>query len=200
MRDSVQILPRGRHGLAREEVLASQRARMLDALIEAVAEHGYAAATVSHVVKGARVSRETFYEHFSGKAECYLAAHAHVIGELLANTGAALRGPGTPLERLDRALAVYLESLSLRPAVARAFVLERHGAGKPAHEFAAAANADFADELTALFGTDDRFACDAFLAMLNNLVQVRVAADEAESLPALREPLMRVVRRYVGGE
>lgn len=197
MQESVRQLPRGRHGLAREEVLASQRGRMLDALTEAVAEHGYAGTTVAHIVKGARVSRETFYERFSGKAECYQAAYEHAIGELLEDAAAALRGPGTPLERLDRTLAVYLETLSARPAVARAFILERHGAAKPAHDFAAASNDAFADKLTDLFGTDDRFACVAFLAMLNNLVQVRVAAGDVDSLPELREPLIRVVRRYI---
>ena len=67
-------LPRGPHQLAREEVLASQRARMLEAMAHAVAAKGYAATTVADVVGGAGVSRKTFYEHFQDKEDCFLAA------------------------------------------------------------------------------------------------------------------------------
>ena len=67
-------LPRGPHQLAREEVLASQRARMLEAMAHAVADKGYAATTVADVVGGAGVSRKTFYEHFQDKEDCFLEA------------------------------------------------------------------------------------------------------------------------------
>ena len=40
---SSRALPRGRHRLSRETVAESQRERMLDAIVELVAEHGYAA-------------------------------------------------------------------------------------------------------------------------------------------------------------
>ena len=72
--DVITQLPRGPHRLAREEVLASQRGRMLAAIAEAVAEKGYAATTVADVVGRAGVSRKTFYEHFADKEECFLAA------------------------------------------------------------------------------------------------------------------------------
>ena len=44
---TVEQLPRGRHGLTRDEVLTSQRARMLDAICQAVAEKGYAGTAVN---------------------------------------------------------------------------------------------------------------------------------------------------------
>ena len=43
----MQQLPRGRHGLAREEVIASQRGRMLAAMADAVAEKTFARTTVT---------------------------------------------------------------------------------------------------------------------------------------------------------
>src|SRR5207249_11332900 len=55
-----RVLPRGPHGLAREVVQASQRARMLDAMAEAVAEKGYGAVSVADVIARAGVSRKTF--------------------------------------------------------------------------------------------------------------------------------------------
>src|SRR5215218_4516301 len=67
-------LPRGRHAAAREVVLASQRGRLLEAMAQCVAEHGYAVTTVAQVIARAGVSRKTFYEHFPDKRACFLAA------------------------------------------------------------------------------------------------------------------------------
>src|SRR3954449_13507932 len=52
----VRQLPRGRHRLTREEVTASQRGRMLQAMAAAVAEKGYTRMAVADVVAGAGVS------------------------------------------------------------------------------------------------------------------------------------------------
>ena len=79
-------LPSGRHGLARETVVASQRARLIDAMAQVVAEKGYAATTVADVVERAGVSRRTFYEQFADKEACFLAAYdvglAAVLGRI----------------------------------------------------------------------------------------------------------------------
>src|SRR3954447_24211790 len=83
---SIRPLPIGRHSLSREDVLASQRGRLLDAMAEAVAQHGYGATTVAHVVALAGVSRKTFYEHFADKEDCFLALYdagiAYVLGRI----------------------------------------------------------------------------------------------------------------------
>ncbi|MGH2866292.1 MAG: hypothetical protein ACRDNK_01820 [Solirubrobacteraceae bacterium] len=41
--DAPQRLPRGRHGMTREQVTGFQRGRMLRAMAEAMAEQGYVA-------------------------------------------------------------------------------------------------------------------------------------------------------------
>src|SRR5690606_30880284 len=70
----VKRLPRGPHGLPREEVERSQRERLLTAAAEAVAEKGYASMSVADILKGASVSRTTFYQLFDDKLDCFLAA------------------------------------------------------------------------------------------------------------------------------
>ena len=78
-------LPRGRHRLPREEVVSSQRTRMLRGMAEAMMEKGYVNTTVADVIGRAGVSRETFYQQFSSKADCFMSAfdaaclgvHAH---------------------------------------------------------------------------------------------------------------------------
>lgn len=49
----------------------AQRARILDALAQVVAECGYQGASVGLVVARARVSRRTFYEQFDGLEDCF---------------------------------------------------------------------------------------------------------------------------------
>src|SRR3954451_610367 len=91
-------LPRGPHGLTREEVAASQRGRLLLAMAGAAAEKGYAHTTVADVIAGAGVSRATFYEHFAGKEDCFVAAFDAGVEIMLGAVGAtAGDADGTPI-------------------------------------------------------------------------------------------------------
>jgi AcrR family transcriptional regulator len=133
----IRPLPRGPHGLERDEVLASQRGRMLDAMAESVALKGYAATTVSDVVSGAGVSRKTFYEHFSDKEDCFLAAFDAGVELILAAIGSAepeqAVGPGW-VGRMRARTRIYLETLASEPAFARSFLIEVFAAGPRALE------------------------------------------------------------------
>ena len=53
----------------------AQRAKLLEAMVQVVAEKGYDAATVADAVRVARVSRGTFYELFESKQACLVAAY-----------------------------------------------------------------------------------------------------------------------------
>ena len=61
------------------DIRGSQRARLVEGMIQAVAEKGYAAATVTDAVRAARVSRGTFYAQFASKEECFLEAYKYGI-------------------------------------------------------------------------------------------------------------------------
>lgn len=69
-------LPRGRTALDQEQIREQQRRRIINGAISAFAQRGYAATTITDIVKNARVSRQAFYEIFSSKEECFLAAEA----------------------------------------------------------------------------------------------------------------------------
>jgi len=122
-------LPPGRHGLPRAFVAENQRERLLNGIVEAVAEHGYNATTISRITGAAKISRRTFYEYFEGKEECFLAAYelieAHVLESMLAAPGAAAPWP----ERVRARLAALLDVLSRDPAVSRFFLIEPLSAG-----------------------------------------------------------------------
>ena len=65
-----QTLRSGRHRMSREEVLASQRGRIMRAVLIELGEKGAGGITVSGVVQRAKVSKKTFYENFEGLDPC----------------------------------------------------------------------------------------------------------------------------------
>jgi AcrR family transcriptional regulator len=121
-------LPKGPHGLTREQVQASQRQRILDAVLDVVGEHGYAAATVAHVTKSAGVSRTTFYEQFRSKQDAFLTAYDEFGKRFLSDMAHLDRT--TPAEVLAVAAARLVDLGRTRPLAARAFLLEIHAVGK----------------------------------------------------------------------
>ncbi len=122
-------LPPGRHGLPRELVAENQRERLLNGVVEAVAEHGYNATTIGRITDAAKISRRTFYEYFRGKEDCFGAAYAmideHVRGSMLAAAEPAEPWP----EQVRARLAALLEVLSRDLAVARFYLTEPLAAG-----------------------------------------------------------------------
>jgi AcrR family transcriptional regulator len=124
-------LPRGRHKLSVAEVRASQRERLLRAMLELVGERGYAATTVPDVVAAARVSRNGFYALFEDKADCFLALCDEVASETLDALLEAGRAD-TWLQALDTGMDVYLRSWQDRPLFARAYLVELPSAGERA--------------------------------------------------------------------
>jgi AcrR family transcriptional regulator len=122
-------LPPGRHGLPRAFVAENQRERLLNGVVEAVAEHGYNATTIARIAAAAKISRRTFYEYFEGKEDCFLAAYelieAHVLDSMLAAPGASEPWP----ERVRARLTALLDALARDPAVSRVFLIEPLAAG-----------------------------------------------------------------------
>ncbi|MBA3263545.1 MAG: TetR/AcrR family transcriptional regulator [Thermoleophilaceae bacterium] len=132
--DFPRRLPRGTHGLDRDVVEASQRARLLEAVGRAVAERGYAAATIDDVVRRAGVSKKTFYEHFADKEECFLAAYEAAGEQLLERVREAHANQDDWLERTRAQISAYLRWLAAEPALARVFLIEVAAAGPQALE------------------------------------------------------------------
>ena len=127
-------LPRGTHGLDPRVVTESQRTRLLEAVGRAVAEKGYAGATIDDIVRGAGVSKKTFYDHFRDKEDCFLAAYEAAADELFARVREAQQGPVSWLERTRAGISAYLRWLAAEPALARVFLIEVGAAGPRAAE------------------------------------------------------------------
>ncbi|MGN2634910.1 TetR/AcrR family transcriptional regulator [Nocardia takedensis] len=197
-------LPRGRHGLPREQVVASQRERILTALADAMAESGYVGTSVAAVLKRAGVSRETFYEQFRSKEDCFEAAFERAVAGIVAKIAAAsdeVEAPsGAPVaaERMARILDAYFEGLLEEPAYARLYLVEVYAVGAKAVARRAALQASFVDVIAeALDARSDaqRFACVSYAAAVGAMATAKIAADDLDGLLALKEPLLAMVLR-----
>lgn len=192
---SASTLPRGRHGLSRQEVASAQRSRMMLALAEAMAEKGYAATSVADVLARARVSRETFYQQFSSKLDCFLQTFDAAAELLLATIDVGGDRSGSRAERVERTLATYLESLADQPSFARLFLVESYAAGPAAIERRAAVQARLVDSLVALLDIEeerDRFAVQALVAAVGSMVTVPLVVGDVAAVRALRDPLLEL--------
>ena len=118
-------LPRGPHGLTREQVRASQRERLIAATVELVGEHGYAEVSVHAIARRASVSVKTFYEQFDGKLQCLLAGYDEFTRVLYTRMAPQDVAPGADLgATVRRILGAYLVTMDENPRAARAFLVE----------------------------------------------------------------------------
>jgi AcrR family transcriptional regulator len=199
MPDAVpQQLPRGRHRLSREEVEQSQRSRLQLALAVAMSEKGYVGTSVADILKRAGVGRETFYQHFTSKLDCFMHAFDLACDVLLARLDMLEHSPGsTPAERFEVFFAAYLDVLADQPALSRVFLVEVYAAGPEAVERRSAIQADITTRLTRLLDVDTaegRFACEMLVAAVANLVTRPLVTGDVDALRALRDPVVAVVR------
>jgi AcrR family transcriptional regulator len=200
-------LPGGHHGLTREQIVDSQRERLLAAIAQEVAAKGYRATTITDVVKSASVSTRDFYELFKSKEECFLAAldvvHDH-LQELIAD---AVSGVEDWPRRVVAALRVALDFLAAEPDLARLCLVESVAA-TPAIAIRfrevvlacepplARGRAELADPDSLLPGTED-----AILGGIVSLATRSIVSGEAESLPTLLPDLVEfALGPYLGAK
>lgn len=122
-------LPPGRHGLPREFVTHNQRERLIAGIAEAIAENGYAGTTIAHITRHAAVSRRTFYEHFSSKDQCFVAAYDTVMEELRGRVGDAFDHEDEWPQAVKAGIGAMLAFLAAEPNLARLCMVEALVAG-----------------------------------------------------------------------
>lgn len=124
-------LPRGRAALPKSQVVAQQRARIMQGAIDEIAEVGYAASTVAGIIRRARVSRTTFYRMFADKVAAFEAAHlvaSHRLHRVI-GSNAGSHPQAFWRERVHSGVRTYLRNLENAPAFAYCFLVDIWGAG-----------------------------------------------------------------------
>ena len=208
----ISSLPSGYTGLPRQLVEASQRQRLVHGVTIAVAEKGFAAATIADITERAGVSKKTFYEHFTDKTSCFLAAYDHGSAAILgasARAAAAARADGHgAVEQLHAGTHAYLEFLVLEEPYARTFCLEMLAAGPEAIARHRGCREAFARSLEGWhelnrpehpeWPVPSALAFEAATGVVYELSSARVAAGRAAGLPALEDELVAAQLALLG--
>jgi AcrR family transcriptional regulator/DNA-binding MarR family transcriptional regulator len=113
-----------------EEVNDFQRARIVSAMVDVVAEVGYVNAAVAPVVARAGVSRRTFYELFNGREDCFLAAFEWGVEQVRTLVVDVYSSQRLWRDKMRHALAALLLLFDAQPQLARMCIVEAMGAGQ----------------------------------------------------------------------
>jgi len=106
------------------------RERLIAAMADAIEEKGYRQTTVADVVRLARTSRRSFYEHFTDRDACFLAVFDATNDQMAAQIAASV-DPELPWEeQIDRSLTAYLDTIAARPGLSRCFAYDLAALGE----------------------------------------------------------------------
>lgn len=204
-------LPRGRHQLPADVVRASQRERLLLAMLVLVAGNGYQATTVPEVVTRARVSRSVFYQEFESKLDCFLALcdeqSRGMIDQVLEAAGDFV--DRTWQEVITGGMDAYLRWWRDRPEFARAFLVELPAAGTEGLEHRIDLLRPFEDLFAGLarymrskdrtLAPLPRLAPKSVVRGTTDLIAEEVRQGRVATLPDLTGDLVDVISVALGG-
>lgn len=108
------------------------RRRLLDGLAEAIGERGYRASTVADIVRHARTSKRTFYDHFTGKEDCFLELLRADVDQLGRDLRAASDAQADWQQQIRQAVQAYVGHIESRPAVTLSLIRELPSLGASA--------------------------------------------------------------------
>ncbi len=106
-----------------------QRTRLLDATFAVVSEDGYRRMTARRVSGRAGVSNKTFYDLFSDREDCFLAAFDRAVAELAAVVRPAYESKRHWSEKVRAGLSALLELIGDEPGLGALVIVDALGAG-----------------------------------------------------------------------
>jgi AcrR family transcriptional regulator len=110
------------------------RQRLLDALATSIEEVGYRATTVADIVRRARTSRRTFYEHFADKDACFIALLTEANNEAIRGIRAAV-DPKAPAEtQIRQAITTWVTECEAVPGLTLSWIRDSPAIGAGARQ------------------------------------------------------------------
>jgi len=109
--------------MAVEESKDEQRQRLLDALVESIKERGLVDTQVSDVVRLAKASRRTFYNHFPDKESCYVELIDSLTEDVVDRLEAVTDRSRPAVGQIDQAIDGYMGIMLAEPELASAYWL-----------------------------------------------------------------------------
>jgi len=177
---------------------AAQRIRILDAMVDVVAERGFRATSVRQVTARARVSTRTFYQLFPSVEDCFMA----VLDLGVERAAPLITGAFDRNERWEDgvrdALAALLVYFDSEPVLARVWFVEAMAAGSWALERRERDNALLRALIVAQWevrGNEppDALTAAGVMASVFGLIHTHLLADDPRPLISLLGPMMGLI-------
>jgi AcrR family transcriptional regulator len=179
------------------------RRRLLEGMARAVAAKGYGDTTIADIVREASVSRRTFYQHFSTKAECLIALYEAASRNALKILRDSIDPQHEWQTQVERALAAYLGSMAQNPVLMRTLYIEILGLGAEGLAARRRINVAIADFMLGLVNGQgahpEARPLSASMAMavvggINELILQFIEQDRVAQLLELVAPSSQLVR------
>jgi AcrR family transcriptional regulator len=198
---TVPKLPAGRGSLPAEATRFLQRARILDATAQAVAQDGYAATSADRIRRRAGVSSRTFYEHFTGKQDAVLWAFDAAATFAVPRIVAAFAAQDAWAAGVDAALQTYLAIMDCDRAWAVLCVVELPGVATGAGERREALLVPLMAALSEAQPAGSLVPASDVVAAVDGVVRDRLLRNEGADLQGLRPELLALaLSPYMGAE
>jgi AcrR family transcriptional regulator len=201
---AVRLSP-GPGWLPHGQVLEIQRARILAAAADAVAESGYGALTVAAVTQRARISRKTFYEVFANRDDCFAAIVEEISARAYSLVSAACAAESSWLAATRSALSSLLRLIDEEPRLARIWFVDAMAGSDAVHEHRAEATARLAAAielgrgLVSDKGQPSHLAGEAAVGGILQIIHARLLDGRREPFVELLGPCMYlIVLPYLG--
>lgn len=200
--------PSGVRKLPSDLIRAIQRERLIVAMLNAAADLGYLETNVQDVIDRAGVSRPTFYEHFSNKEDCFLAAFDTSAERLRKLVHGAAGDGETWRDRVRLGLEALLGFASREPDTARTMVVEARAASAAAVRRRVELLDDFAQcldsearRLLPKNRAETAVTASGIVGGVESLLYSRLCKQEYDQLESLLPSLMYfVILPYEGHE
>lgn len=117
-----------------EESSPEFRQRLLDGMAAGIRERGYRESTIADIVRQARTSRRTFYEHFPSKEACYIALLRESNAEMIRQITDAV-DPHAPWQtQVRQAIEAWISSANSEPEITLSWIREIPSLGEEARK------------------------------------------------------------------
>ncbi len=183
------------------------RRRLLDGLAASINERGYRESTVADVVRCAKTSKRTFYDHFAGKEECFVELLSANNEELVEALVAAVDPEAPWRDQVRQAVVAYVASIEANPAITLSWIRELPALGEGARPMLRASLSRLATALVALTdnpgfrrdGVQPMSATTAVI-LLGGLRELTAqTVEDGEPVSGIIEPAVAAATALLGG-
>ena len=180
---------------------AGFRRRLLDGLAASIAERGYRETTVADIVRAARTSKRTFYDHFASKEECFVDLLTANNADLVDAVRAAADPEAPWAEQVRAAVRAYVRFIEAQPAITLAWIRELPALGESARPMLRLGFTRLTEMIVALTGTPafrraglEPLSASAAVILVGGLRELTAqTVENGEPVSAMVEPVVGVV-------